>query len=199
MKLSIIPDIFRKVVKDIYFDTFKRFSYREKIYKLNKKYLNNLRLKGKILLLEINKEIIGYILFYERNNKSIHLDYVGIDTRYNGLGLSKYLFQYILENYKDYQITLECLNYLTDYYRKFGFKLYKSNFVSKYNKYNWNIMYINDKPNYSIIYNEFYNSSVEDIYIYIFTYVYVYHYFRHHSHYHFDWCINHYQCLGDYQ
>lgn len=84
--------------------------------------------------------------------------------------MSKYLINYILIKYDKYQITLECINSLTRFYEKYGFKLYKCNFVSYYNKYNWNVMYINKKPNYDIIFNECYNYKVrynEYIYNYL--------------------------------
>lgn len=151
-------------------------------------------------MLKYSDLYIGFILFYQREfkQKSIHLDYIGIDSQYNGYGLSKLMINFMLNKYENYQITLECINSLTGFYYKFGFQLFKSNFVSYYNKFHWNIMYLNKKPKYDMVFNEFYNYKVkynDIIFLYLIRMRYcllIFNYF------HLNQCLYHYYLKNNY-
>jgi len=113
-----------------------------------KKRINMLNIK--IEYLNINENVVGFCLLYKLTNKIWHIDYIAIDPIYQNKGYGKLLLNIIIKKYK--YLSLECENYLINYYKKFNFNiLLKDYYYHGFKLYLMTNFFINNKDINTII------------------------------------------------
>ncbi len=70
-----------------------------------------------------DKSTVGFVsLLYFENAPLVHIDYIAIDKKYQGMGFAKSIMSHILNMLRHKNVSLECDEKLEKFYVKFGFE-----------------------------------------------------------------------------
>ena len=78
------------------------FSYEEMLEILHKHNISSIT-----KILSLDDEPIGYILYYFKDEHTIHISHICLDTKYQGKQLGDVLLNAIRKNYQHYNITAD--------------------------------------------------------------------------------------------
>lgn len=132
-------------IKKMYLQNFRE-ELREPFSSIKRK----LRTSYHINLYTINEEIIGFIIYTPIiSSYYVFVNYFCIDSKHQGKGYGKLVFNAFLEQFEGYSVLLDCESHLDAFYEKFGFRKIGTAY---FNTYSTSIMIKGDFVKYLVNY-----------------------------------------------